>query len=345
MEKRIEIRTSELIEYANLMARMALDPELKTESLMAQNLYEVRDATDQCLTALIRNDIAYFSGGLMLHQLACDKATYHGMSGVHEFIEAIRDMTWEELLIDYLDALVEYPYREDLEGLEEALKEDQFLQSMNFSFEVLEEFIEEAESLLDRVVQYFDLFYKKVFLPNRDRVMEASLACKKGLDRWLDKDYEGFVRVLIKVNMETYLGGESDYRAILYPCVTYPNNVGYHIREDRPWIMHVVIGSHVEEMFKSAASEALLRYLGDSTKMMIIKMLTGKTMYASEVAAELKLNRATISHHLMQLTKVNAVGIAYTKGNKVFYETKPDQIEAGLERFVDRLKQLEGERK
>jgi len=51
----------------------------------------------------------------------------------------------------------------------------------------------------------------------------------------------------------------------------------------------------------------------------------------------LELNRATIGHHLNQLTHVGVIHIAYSKGNRAYYGLNIERIQLGLNQFVDNL--------
>ncbi len=343
MTERIDIRISELVEYGALMQRMALDPEIKTVSSMGDLLYEIRDRTDQCMGALLRNDVAYFSGSLHVQQLVFDYATFKGIESVEAFLTLLKQMDNKELLDNYIYGVLEVHLDEGLESIRKVVEEDEGLETSGFDWGNLVEFIEQFDDLRDRMILYFDNFYQKVFLPNKSVIMEGAKNNCLSVQRWYKRDPEGFISLMVRINKDRFLEPESDYRAVFYMNVTYPNNVGFMMRVNQPDRLHVIFGSYVVKMFKASASEELIKYLGDATKMNIIKLLASKPMYASEVASNLGLNRATISHHIHQLVKVRAVKIAYTKGNKAYYEANPKQIAEGFNRFVDQLVQLGGE--
>lgn len=343
MSKQIEIRTSELIEYGALMQRMALDPDIKTVSSMGDLYYDIRDKTDRCMGALLKNDVAYFSASLHVEQMVFELATFQGMSTIEDFLSTIKKMDNETLLDVYLFGLVEVHLKDGMDAVKKAVEADDGLAMVHFDWDNLLEFVEQFADLKDRMLMYLEHFYQKVFLPNQRMIMSCARKDCLSLQHWYERDPEGFVGLMIRVNQDRFTEAESTYKAVIYTNVTYPNNVSFLMRANRPERLHIIFGSYVVKMFKASASEKMIKYLGDSTKMSIIKLLAGRSMYASEVASELNLNRATISHHIHQLVKVRAVKIAYIEGNKAYYEANLKQISEGFSRFVDYLEQLGGD--
>lgn len=343
MSEQIEICTSELIEYGALMQRMALDPEIKTVSSMGDLYYEIRDKTDQCMGALLRNDVAYFSGSLHVQQMVFDFGTFQGIRSIEEFLIRLNGMDNKKLLDVYLYGLLEVHLDEGMDQIKKTVEEDEVLSLYKFDWGNLAEFIEQFDDLRDRMLLYLENFYQKIFLPNKEKIMLGARNECLSAKRWYKRDPEGFVGLMVRVNKDKFTRPASDYKAVFYMNVTYPNNVSFLMRLNQPERLHVIFGSYVVKMFKASASEELIKYLGDPTKMNIIKLLASRPMYASEVASKLNLNRATISHHIHQLVKVRAVKVAYTEGNKAYYEANPQQIAEGFSRFVDQLVQLGGD--
>lgn len=71
-----------------------------------------------------------------------------------------------------------------------------------------------------------------------------------------------------------------------------------------------------------------LKALGDATRLKIIHMLLGKKMYIQEIADDLGLTAATVSHHMNILLQERLISITVdnVKAKKIFYEINPSQI-------------------
>ncbi|MBE5959833.1 MAG: winged helix-turn-helix transcriptional regulator [Lachnospiraceae bacterium] len=73
----------------------------------------------------------------------------------------------------------------------------------------------------------------------------------------------------------------------------------------------------------------LFKALGDPTRLHIMQCLSKKKMYIQELAKELKLTPATISHHITTLFQAKAITIFVDEANakKVFYEVNKETME------------------
>lgn len=71
-----------------------------------------------------------------------------------------------------------------------------------------------------------------------------------------------------------------------------------------------------------------LKALGDATRLKIIYLLSGKKMYVQELADELSLTPATVSHHMNILLQERLVSLTVdaTKAKKIFYEINTSKI-------------------
>lgn len=71
-----------------------------------------------------------------------------------------------------------------------------------------------------------------------------------------------------------------------------------------------------------------LKALGDTTRLKIIHMLSGKKMYIQEIADDLGLTPATVSHHMNILLQERLISITVdaAKAKKIFYEMNASQL-------------------
>ena len=82
--------------------------------------------------------------------------------------------------------------------------------------------------------------------------------------------------------------------------------------------------------FNDAQLTSDLKAIADSTRLKIIHLLSGKTMYLQEIADQLKLTPATVSHHMNLLlhAELICVTVNIDKAKKIFYELNPEKINA-----------------
>ncbi len=80
-----------------------------------------------------------------------------------------------------------------------------------------------------------------------------------------------------------------------------------------------------------AATVRLYRALGDETRLQILRLLSGRDFYLTELATELELSKPTISHHLAHLRSAGLVTVT-EQGNLTYYSIRTDRAaDAGPE--------------
>jgi DNA-binding transcriptional ArsR family regulator len=80
-----------------------------------------------------------------------------------------------------------------------------------------------------------------------------------------------------------------------------------------------------------AATVRLYRALGDESRLRILRLLTERDRYLTEIANELELSKPTIKHHLAQLRAAGLVTLI-EQGNLTYYSLRHDRAdEAGVE--------------
>jgi DNA-binding transcriptional ArsR family regulator len=75
----------------------------------------------------------------------------------------------------------------------------------------------------------------------------------------------------------------------------------------------------------------LYRALGDESRMRILKLLTERDHYLTELAQELELSKPTVKHHLTQLRAAGVVTMT-EEGSLTYYSLRRQRLEeAGVE--------------
>jgi len=338
MESKICFCGSEVLEICGLMDRIAFEEEKK--DILDLELVEIYEVTNKEITPLLKNDILFFSKLLFTQQILHYCVLILKIKTIKEIIEYLKILSDEEFLDVYLMSIIERKHTDGEELIKKELEEDDYLTEKGFSYQAYKEFVENFKVLRLRLELYFEQFYERIFLPHKDRIMKKVEEEKKSLEDLYKQNPKLFIKRFIKTNGDKLLKEES-YRAFFYVNVTYPNHITFTMEKNCPEKIYISFGVGVLELMRINMAEELMRCLGEPTKMKIVKLLSKKAMYASEVAMEIELNRATISHHLAQLVQVGAIMIAYTEGNKAYYKLNYKEIKMGLEDFYKILERGE----
>jgi len=86
-------------------------------------------------------------------------------------------------------------------------------------------------------------------------------------------------------------------------------------------------------------AEDVLRFfevLGDPTRLRILRLLSGREMYLTELADRLGLTKATTKHHMIRLRAAGCVTL-YDRDRMTFYALKPDQPQRAARLLEDYL--------
>jgi len=271
-----------------------------------------------------------------MYNLPRHYATYKSRESVEEFMDSIKVLSSEELWALILDAIFSLPSDASDEDIAEMIENDEFLTLNDFSYDGIMEFKSQLESLLPRLILFFQKFYDSVYAPLDGYIMALAEKQRDLMIKEFSKNPRAFIKNYIKVNSERFIEEES-YRADFYVCICNFDTVTYTISNDHPEEMYIMFGYLVATYFKEQVSEEIIKSIGETTKMTIVKMLSEESMYASQIAENLNLNRATISHHIDQLVKTGVVKIDYAKGKKVYYGIDINNIKKGFERFINML--------
>ncbi|WP_265417055.1 ArsR/SmtB family transcription factor, partial [Bacillus velezensis] len=104
------------------------------------------------------------------------------------------------------------------------------------------------------------------------------------------------------------------------------------------------LGYKVDEIFENTLEKAeinhiidFLKLLSDKSKFKILILLSHKKMYANEIAEQLNLTNATISHHMRILTLQGLVESARNQ-NKTYYYLNSSKFHSLLNGLLGKFK-------
>lgn len=118
-------------------------------------------------------------------------------------------------------------------------------------------------------------------------------------------------------------------RVILAPSY-FARPYNYTFRGDGWWLFCYPLADSALDVSDPLAPPAPLvrlhRALGDETRLRILKLLSGRDLYLTELAQELKLSKPTVKHHLVLLRTAGLVTVM-EGGPLIYYSLRRDRLE------------------
>ncbi len=161
--------------------------------------------------------------------------------------------------------------------------------------------------------------HEPAFEPLRKRAMEQLRArvAEKG------------VRFCVECGLN--LDESSDYA--LHILLSSPNSMSLYGRNGAHTLVALVgccLFEWIEQLLGNPiAPQEFCKTLSDPTKHSILRLLKGGKLYAAQIAQQLNLTSATISHHMSALVAQHLVSLS-KDGNRIYYERNEDVLREGL---------------
>ncbi|SHJ80145.1 regulatory protein, arsR family [Anaerocolumna jejuensis DSM 15929] len=201
--------------------------------------------------------------------------------------------------------------------------------------------IEEEDSVKFRLIMLFT--ERHTILPRIREFVKEGVEVIKEYYGIIQKDYENAVVSLKdKNNMVDYLEeldviklGDVEEMAV-QPCIVTYNQLSIDWVEDDDRLIIADTGIYMllpevmsnDYLKNDTKTISALKALGDATRLKIVHMLSGKKMYVQEIADDLGLTPATVSHHMNILLQERLISIIIdnVKAKKIFYEINSSKI-------------------
>lgn len=143
---------------------------------------------------------------------------------------------------------------------------------------------------------------------------------------------EGLERIL-KVSAGLYIRSNLD--CTLYPTIYFFNRIKYELN---PISRQAYVGIYVLQLINLKEKNEYmedelvkdLKALGDPTRFKIIRILLEREMYLKELAEEINLTSATVSHHIDILQKSNLISVTIgdDDGRKVLFDVNREKLKS-----------------
>lgn len=266
---------------------------------------------------------------------------------VEEFEKYFEEVTEEDYIVKFGNYLQGYTNNigdeSSYENLNEPIKIITYLMSMEVSKEEKwklqtvflnrKEHFPKIMSLIRRMIDFLEGYEKEL----------ADMA-QEFYDYWSQVLAEQTLREYMQKRIEFNLP-ENPYGYTLRPSLMIPNLTGIHIsteddgsykKQDEGWI-GVLFGDELdilsgEKELKVGQQQVLrtLKLLSDKSKFDILCRISDESAYGNQLAKEMNLTAATISHHVNALMTEGLVTIQL-EDKKVYYQLDKENLKKVLE--------------
>ncbi len=266
---------------------------------------------------------------------------------VEEFEKYFEEVTEEDYIVKFGNYLQGYTNNigdeSSYENLNEPIKIITYLMSMEVSKEEKwklqtvflnrKEHFPKIMSLIRRMIDFLEGYEKEL----------ADMA-QEFYDYWSQVLAEQSLREYMQKRIEFNLP-ENPYGYTLRPSLMIPNLTGIHIsteddgsykKQDEGWI-GVLFGDELdilsgEKELKVGQQQVLrtLKLLSDKSKFDILCRISDESAYGNQLAKEMNLTAATISHHVNALMTEGLVTIQL-EDKKVYYQLDKENLKKVLE--------------
>lgn len=255
-----------------------------------------------------------------------------------EFRDELKNMDADEYIrLFILSAAVEETLGKSEEKSIELI-EEQF-SKMDMGDTIIESYRElkkYPEQTMNRIRNFLDRFYLEYF-EKAEETIEAFLQEKAVKHNELyERDIKKFTTEVVKVSFEDMPVNESDYDYFLGYLNT--GRQSYHKDGEKIFCYYSYMyeqkfdpeffDRHLTEFFKT---------LADDTRLKMIRKLSEKQYFSSELAEELGINKATVSYHMKMFTRFNIIDFKLGKNKRIYYRVNRKNLEDFFSRFVESL--------
>lgn len=224
------------------------------------------------------------------------------------------------------------------------MKQDQFIKFLDEQKLSIEEKYKVLEVLLDfhKLRMELNEILKKVFVVYHEKKQELDGYLNEFLEYWKDRLSEDTFEFYLKKTFNLQLDEIEDVITI-YPTVMGINMGIFNDMRDRKssiimfWGISFIRNFNVDTILVN--KESLLEELkvfSDPSKFDILMFIRNKAAYGQEIAKELNLTTATISHHMQALVNARVVNIEKQQ-NRVYYSMNRKNVEQLLKEIKSLL--------
>lgn len=258
-------------------------------------------------------------------------------SSIESMIEYLSTLSEDKIKKRFLENLLE---KKDIRISDEEINE---ILENNIYLLKLVKTIDISDSSKWNIFCFFDeiILYKTKFI----ELLRLHLKIFKEISNQYSKDIkntEKYLEEMIAVEGIEYINQiynntvnlSEIHELFICPEFISPYTLAYHLIDNKCYLL---VGLKYEESIKKFFGEdeieknlLILRNISDRTRFEIIKMLLENKCYGQEIANNLGITTATVSHHMNYLSMCNLVTLE-RKDRKIFYTLNKSTIEKVIE--------------
>ncbi|HOO33781.1 MAG TPA: winged helix-turn-helix domain-containing protein [Thermotogota bacterium] len=181
------------------------------------------------------------------------------------------------------------------------------------------------ERLNDVLRKTYDYFLEEIYTDEKKGAIQKELNKFQGL---LNEDEGEFLKSITLLNTpeKDFIPEELD----IY--MTYFAPYSYTFMMKRLTLMFGIgMPDQIKKRNEKLNIETFLKILADPTRYKMIKLLSNKAYYGAELAKELGLSTATISHHMEKIYNLKLTNAISGENNKLYIQLNKVDLESYLE--------------
>jgi DNA-binding transcriptional ArsR family regulator len=347
MKRKLKLKHNLVVEYCYLLTRICNEEIFKNHPVIQHyrqdpDVRKVVDETRASISPLLKKDLEYFirnfTGTITIPMvLTLEKGYLHPLEMI-DAIEAMDPAEWlqyyftlndrEENIFGYSD--------EDLRKIiEEQIQPKWDLP--NRDHEIVLEFRKYVKESKEQIVQMYRRFYEQHFRQLEPMLMEKLKGIIEQHQTVLEEHPKEFMEEILWMKEEYYDQSEN-----IEFTVTWIGELSHSVSVDKNKIMGIYGFGYLQRFDKAfikMQTMKLFKVLSDERRLEILRMVGKKSRYATELAKELGLTKATVSYHMNLIIEQGLVTIRVEQ-NRVYYDLNTERLNKQL---LDVIRDLTGE--
>lgn len=346
MNLKLKLKHNLVVEYLYLLTRICNEELFKNHPVIQHyrqdpDVRKIVDETRASISPFLKKDLEYFirnfTGTMTIPLvLTLEKGYLHPL----EMIDAIEAMDPAEWLQFYftLNGREENIFTCSDEELRSII-EEQIQPSWdlpNRDDEIVLELRKYVKESKEQIVQMYRRFYEQHFQSLEPMLIEKLTGLIEQHQRVLEEHPKEFMEEILWMKEEEY--GQIDDIEF---TVTWIGELSHSVSFDQNKIAGIYGFGYLQRFdkeFIKMQTIKLFKVLSDDRRLEILRMVGKKPRYATELAKELGLTKATVSYHMNLIIEQGLVTIRVEQ-NRVYYDLNTERLNKQL---GDVIKDLTG---
>jgi DNA-binding transcriptional ArsR family regulator/ribosomal protein L31E len=347
MKQKLKLKSSLVIEYLYLLTRISnkdlfqnhpIIQHYRQDSELKETIEEIRKE----ISPFLKRDLDYFvlnfTGTVSIPLILSLEKGYDSPIEMIDAIEAMDAQAWLQYyftLNDLKTVMTSCTDQELRAIIEEQIKPSWDLP--NRDEEMVIELRKYAEESKGQIVQLYRNFYQKHFKKREAMLQNKLNQILEIHQRFLEDHPKEFMEEILWMKEEYY-----DQSEDIEFTVTWIGELSHSVSIDENKIMGVYGFGYLQRFdkeFIKLQTMKLFKVLSDERRLEILRMVGKKPRYATELAKELGLTKATVSYHMNLIIEQGLVTIRVEQ-NRVYYDLNTERLNKQL---LDVIKDLAGE--